>query len=57
MKKVLYEGPDISKHNGNVDIKRVRDAGCKRIGIRAGYGKTTSTRNTYPMRWPAITWA
>ena len=39
MKKVLYEGPDISKHNGNVDIKRVRDAGCKRIGIRAGYGK------------------
>lgn len=38
-KKVLYEGPDISKHNGNVDIKRVRDAGYKRIGIRAGYGK------------------
>lgn len=38
-KKVLYEGPDISKHNGIVDIKRVRDAGCKRIGIRAGYGK------------------
>ncbi len=39
MKKVLYEGPDISKHNSNVDIKRVRDAGCKRIGNRAGYGK------------------
>jgi lysozyme len=38
-KKVLYEGPDISKHNGNVDIKRVRDAGYKRVGIRAGYGK------------------
>lgn len=38
-KKVLYEGPDISKHNGAVDIKRVRDAGYKRIGIRAGYGK------------------
>lgn len=38
-KKVLYEGPDISKHNGNVDIKRVREAGCRRIGIRAGYGK------------------
>lgn len=38
-KKVLYEGPDISKHNGTVDIKRVRDAGYKRIGIRAGYGK------------------
>lgn len=39
MKKVLYEGPDISRHNGNVDIKSVRDAGYKRIGIRAGYGK------------------
>lgn len=39
MKKVLYEGPDISEYNGNVDIKRVRDAGYKRIGIRAGYGR------------------
>ena len=39
MKKELYKGPDISKHNGNVNIKRVRDAGYKRIGIRAGYGK------------------
>lgn len=38
-KQVLYEGPDISYHNGNVDIKQIRDAGCKRIGIRAGYGK------------------
>ena len=38
-KKVLYEGPDISYHNGNVDIKRIRNAGCKRIGLRAGYGK------------------
>lgn len=39
MSKILYEGPDISVHNGSVDIKRVRDAGYKRIGIRAGYGK------------------
>lgn len=39
MKTKLYEGPDISYHNGDVNIKRVRDAGCKRIGIRAGYGK------------------
>ena len=38
-KKLLYDGPDISKHQGNVDIKRIRDAGCKRIAIRAGYGK------------------
>lgn len=39
MKQELYKGPDISKHNGNVNIKKVRDAGYKRIGIRAGYGK------------------
>lgn len=38
-KNALYEGPDFSVHNGNVDIKRIRDAGCKRIGLRAGYGK------------------
>ena len=39
MKQELYKGPDISKHNGVVNIKKVRDAGYKRIGIRAGYGK------------------
>lgn len=38
-KNTLYEGPDISYHNGAVDIKRIRDAGCKRIGLRVGYGK------------------
>lgn len=38
-KRELFESPDISEHQGNVDIKRIRDAGCKRIGIRAGYGK------------------
>lgn len=38
-KRVLYEMPDISYHNGVVDIKRVRNAGCKRVGIRAGYGR------------------
>ena len=38
-KKVLYEGPDLSKHNGNVNIKSIRDAGYKRIGLRVGYGK------------------
>lgn len=34
-----YMGIDISVHNGNVNVKRVRDAGYKRIIIRAGYGK------------------
>ena len=38
-KTVLYEGPDISKHNGTVNVKKVRDAGYQRIGIRVGYGK------------------
>ena len=38
-KAALYEGPDLSYHNGIVDIKRIRDAGCKRVGLRAGYGK------------------
>lgn len=36
---VMYEGPDLSHHNGNVNIKRIRDAGYRRVGIRAGYGK------------------
>lgn len=34
-----YTGIDISVHNGNVNVKRARDAGYKRIIIRAGYGK------------------
>ena len=38
-KETLYEGPDPSYHNGDVGIKRIRDAGCGRVGIRAGYGK------------------
>lgn len=38
-KKSLYDGPDISYHQGNVNIKAIRDAGYKRVGIRAGYGK------------------
>lgn len=39
MKTVICKGPDISYHNGNVNIKKVRDAGYKRVGIRVGYGK------------------
>ena len=47
-KKVLYEGPDLSVHNGSVDIKRVRDAGYKRIGIRIGYGKNNVDQRYVP---------
>lgn len=38
----MYKGIDISTHNGNVDIKRVRNAGYERIGIRAGYGNNNT---------------
>lgn len=38
-REILYEGPDLSAHNGTVDIKRVRDAGYRRVGLRAGYGR------------------
>lgn len=41
-KEVLYEGPDISYHNGIVNIKQIRDTGYKRIGLRAGYGKNNT---------------
>ncbi|MCI8598734.1 MAG: hypothetical protein HFJ10_09890 [Lachnospiraceae bacterium] len=38
-KKIFYEGPDLSYHNGIVNIKQIRDAGYGRIGLRAGYGR------------------
>ena len=34
-KQLLYDGPDISKHNGQVNMKKVRDAGAKRVEINA----------------------
>lgn len=41
-KEVKYEGPDLSYHNGIVNIKQIRDAGYKRIALRAGYGKNNT---------------
>ena len=41
---MTYLGVDISTHNGNVNIKRVRDAGMQRIGIRAGYGNNNTDK-------------
>ena len=46
--KALFEGPDISVHQGVVDVKRMRNAGCKRIGIRAGYGKNNVDQRYVP---------
>ena len=36
---VKCEMPDLSVHNGAVNIKQIRDAGYLMVGLRAGYGK------------------
>ena len=36
---VRCEAPDLSVHNGAVNIKQIRDAGYPMVGLRAGYGK------------------
>jgi GH25 family lysozyme M1 (1,4-beta-N-acetylmuramidase) len=36
---------DVSKHNGNIDWKKVRDAGVEGVIIRAGYGKYLSQKD------------
>lgn len=35
----MYLGIDVSVHNGIINVKNIREAGYKRIIIRAGYGK------------------
>ena len=47
-KKVKYEGPDLSYHNGTVNIKQIRNAGYKRVALRAGYGKN-NTDQKFPV--------
>lgn len=47
-KTVLYEGPDISVYQGAVDMKKIRDAGCKCVGLRAGYGKNNVDQRYIP---------
>ncbi len=47
-KKILFEGPDLSYHNGAVNIKQMRDNGYRRIGIRAGYGKDNVDQRYVP---------
>ncbi len=41
-KNVKCEGPDLSYHNGAVNMKEIRDAGYQRIALRAGYGKNNT---------------
>lgn len=38
-KKLICEMPDLSVHNGDVNIKAIRHAGFPMVGLRAGYGK------------------
>lgn len=47
-KKVLFHGPDISSHQGVVDVKQIKNAGCGWIALRAGYGK-----NNVDQRYPS----
>lgn len=47
-KNVLFEAPDISEYQGVVDIKRIRDAGAKMIGLRGGYGKNNIDKRFQP---------
>lgn len=35
---ILYKGPDLSYHNGNVDMEAVKSAGCTMLMLRSGYG-------------------
>lgn len=42
MRKVLFEVPDISQYQGNVNFKAVKDAGYPQIYLRAGYGKNNT---------------
>lgn len=39
MKTLLFEAPDISSHQGNVNLKSVRNAGFPAVILRAGYGQ------------------
>ena len=52
-KSVKYEGPDLSYHNGTVNIKQIRDAGYKRVALRAGYGKD-NTDQKFPANALAV---
>ena len=38
-KSPMYQAPDISVYQGNVNFKSVRDAGYSQVFLRAGYGK------------------
>lgn len=42
---VLYRLIDVSVHNGNIDFKKVKQAGVDGVIIRGGYGVSTTDKN------------
>ena len=41
------EGIDVSKYQGDIDWRKVKDSGIKFAIIRAGYGKETYQKDPY----------
>ena len=43
----MIKGIDVSKWQGNIDFKKVKESGIRFVIIRAGYGRTASQRDEY----------
>ena len=41
----MMKGIDVSKHNGNIDFKKVKDSGIKFVIIRIGYGGSAPVKD------------
>lgn len=41
----MMKGIDVSKHNGTIDFKKVKDSGIKFVIIRAGYGGSAPVKD------------
>ena len=41
----MIKGIDVSKHNGTIDFKKVKDSGIKFVIIRAGYGGSAPVKD------------
>ena len=41
----MMKGIDVSKHNGKIDFKKVKDSGIKFVIIRAGYGGSAPVKD------------
>lgn len=43
----MIKGIDVSKWQGNIDFKKVKESGIQFVIIRAGYGRTASQKDEY----------